>query len=69
VPEKQKCLLLRAIRASDLTSSAFAKALGISRETLWRWKKSGNIPEKRRGDIAKLSKGEVTANEFSMYEV
>jgi|TARA_R100001082_G_scaffold111045_1_gene93032 DNA-binding transcriptional regulator YiaG len=69
VPEKQKCLLLRAIRASGLTNNEFAKALKISRETLWRWKKSGNIPEKRRGDIAKLSQGEVTANEFSMYEV
>jgi transcriptional regulator with XRE-family HTH domain len=42
----------------------FASAIGVDPITVWRWERGHRVPIHHFAQIAKLTKGKVTANDF-----
>ncbi len=57
-------ILIKCQKLSGLTKSQFAKKCGVSRAAFYLWLEKNFVPEKRRGKIAELSKGQVRPEDF-----
>ncbi len=44
--------------------SAFARQLGVTREPVYRWLRSGKLPMRRVEQVVKQSRGAVSASEL-----
>lgn len=49
-----------------LTPTAFARAVGTTRATVWKWEQGGMPRRSHCETIMKLTGGEITANHFIM---
>ena len=58
-------LLRKSIESSELRVQDFAKAVGVARQTIYKWEKKGEIPERWRLRVASLSNGAIEASEFT----
>ena len=59
-------LLRTAIRHSGLTTTAFAKALGVHRQTVHNWFQRGNVPEKWRTHVCRLADHKISPVDFTL---
>ncbi len=56
--------LARAIELSGLSQADFARQIGVTPDTIFKWRKRNFVPEKHRGAIQKATHGGVKAAEF-----
>jgi DNA-binding transcriptional regulator YdaS (Cro superfamily) len=57
-------LLSAYLEQTGKTYSQFATEIGVEPTTVYRWIRGDRFPRKHLQDIAKATKGKVTANDF-----